>query len=446
MNTFHGIIDIYQENKIDFDLAWQAGVRAIIHKASEGLAHTDKEYGARKEAALQRGFLWGAYHLSSNEDVEGQFHHFLSVEDGSNPKILLALDWEKSADEGIMSLDQVRKYVSLFNEKFPNRYPVLYGGWILRETSAVLNGDPLLAKCPLWYQRYKSTPAGIPTKTWPNYTLWQYDNEDKINGAPTVRGLHGEDWNRFEGTEEQLRNDWPFGAQAADAAFTPIAAAAATAPPSGIVPTIVATAAPAKPTAAPALLSTVSTPAVRDYASLWTGKRGAQAHVKCIGIRGGYEPGGKKTKLGIYDDKFVLLIGNEATEWKGSTDPGQFFIQHPENPRGCAQLREGIHMFKLGLHQREHLAFVQAEDFHVNRLDHHGKALFVDFGEFGIHLHSGGPGIDVNQYSAGCQVIASPEGYFGATWHRFFDPAAHAMRANAQPLLPYMLIDAPDIS
>jgi lysozyme len=446
MNTFHGIIDIYQENKIDFDLAWQAGVRAIIHKASEGSNHSDQQYATRKEAALKRGFLWGAYHLSSHEDVEGQFKHFLSVEDGSNPNVLLALDWEKSADEGIMSLDQVREYVRLFSERFPNRYPILYGGWILRETPAVLNGDPILAKCPLWYQRYKSTPAGIPTKTWPHYTFWQFDNEQKINGASTVPGLDGEDWNRFAGTEDQLRKGWPFAMPADSASSALIAVAAATPPTPGTAPVAVSAAAPTRPTTPSSALSIASAAKVGDYASLWTGKRGAQAHVKCIGIRGGYEPGGGKNKLGIYDDKFVLLIGNEPTEWKGSTDPGQFFIGHPENPRGCAQLREGIHMFKLGLHQQQYPAFVQAEDFHVNRLDHHGNVLFSEFGEFAIHLHSGGPGINVNQYSAGCQVIASPEGYFGETWHRFFDPAAQAMRANTQSLFPYMLIDASNVS
>jgi hypothetical protein len=54
MNTFHGII--YQESEIDFDLAWQAGVRGIIHKASEGLGHTDKQYAnAQRSGGLTLG-------------------------------------------------------------------------------------------------------------------------------------------------------------------------------------------------------------------------------------------------------------------------------------------------------------------------------------------------------------------------------------------------------
>jgi hypothetical protein len=181
-----------------------------------------------------------------------------------------------------------------------------------------------------------------------------------------------------------------------------------------------------------------------DYLKLWEGKRGEDAHVKCIGIRGAYDPDGQN-QLGVYDDDIILCIGDEVTEWKGSTDPGQFYIQHPENPRGCAQLKEGIHMFTPGVHQGKFLAFVQGESFHVNRLDRDGNIELVEFGDFGIHLHSGGPGVDVGRFSAGCQVIWS-ESYFGDTWHQFFDPAAAAMDEVHQSLMPYMLIDEGDVS
>lgn len=185
---------------------------------------------------------------------------------------------------------------------------------------------------------------------------------------------------------------------------------------------------------------TIVDPAI--YQALWSGKRGADAHVKCIGIRGELAPDHIPI-LGIYDDLFILMIGNACTAWKGATNPGLFFINHPVNPRGCAQLIEGVLMFKPGLHDDDQFpAFVQAEDFHINRLDEKGNVVGHQCGRFGIHLHSGGPGEDVDKYSAGCQIIWSPEGYFGATWHRFFDPAATAMQDNNQSILPYMLIDA----
>jgi hypothetical protein len=182
-----------------------------------------------------------------------------------------------------------------------------------------------------------------------------------------------------------------------------------------------------------------------DYLQLWNGKRGEHEHVKCIGIRGALDDAGAPNQLGIYDDDIVLYIGDEVTVWKASTDPGRYYIQHPENPDGCAQLEEGIHMFKVGVHQNKYLAFVQAESFHVNRLNSKGNVVSVEFGDFGIHLHSGGPGIYVGIFSAGCQVIACEEGYFGKTWHAFFDPAVAAMNNAQQSLMPYMLIDENDV-
>ncbi|MBV8216466.1 MAG: hypothetical protein JOZ08_24885 [Verrucomicrobia bacterium] len=180
------------------------------------------------------------------------------------------------------------------------------------------------------------------------------------------------------------------------------------------------------------------------YLSLWSGQRGEKEHVKCIGIRGELTPHHVPI-LGIYDDVLILMIGNVCTEWKGSTNPGLYFINHPSNPRGCAQLIEGIHMFKPGVHDGRFSAFVQAEAFHINRLDEKGKVVSHEVGQFGIHLHSGGPGEDVDKYSAGCQIIWSPEGYFGATWHRFFDPATEAMQGNNQSILPYLLVDATNL-
>jgi hypothetical protein len=181
------------------------------------------------------------------------------------------------------------------------------------------------------------------------------------------------------------------------------------------------------------------------YLRLWSGRRGENEHVKCIGIRGELAPDHVPI-LGIYDDVLILMIGNVCTEWKGSTNPGLCYINHPDNPRGCAQLIEGIHMFKPGVHgDQQFPAFVQAEDFHINRLNEKGKVVCDQVGQFGIHLHSGGPGEDVEQYSAGCQIVWSPEGYFGATWHRFFDPAVEAMQDNNQSILPYMLIGATDL-
>jgi lysozyme len=210
---FGGIIDIYAENDIDFDNAWARGVRCILHETGRGLFETDKKYQQRKVVALQKGFLWAGFHLLSAENLEEQLDRFLSLENGGDARVGMAIDWE-SSQKGTMSFADLRRFIQLFNQRmkptYPDRYPILYGGYKIREEKALAAGDSLLTKCPLWYQRYKTAPEGIPVKTWPSYALWQFDNEKRSNGGPPKNVLPGSDWNRFNGTLERLQNAWPF--------------------------------------------------------------------------------------------------------------------------------------------------------------------------------------------------------------------------------------------
>jgi hypothetical protein len=229
MNIFQGIIDVYDENSLDLDDAWKQGVRAILHQTSAGLYRVDSKYASRKATALQKGFLWCGYHLLSAEDCERQLDVFLSIEDGKDPRVALALDWEHTRAGTILYAD-LRNCIISFNKRmkplYPNRYPLLYGGWTIRETPELEAGDPVFAKCLLWYQRYKSSPDGIPTKTWPTYTLWQFDDEKRHFGAPPPSVLPGADWNRFVGTLDDLQKAWPFAEQALQAPAGAFAAGA----------------------------------------------------------------------------------------------------------------------------------------------------------------------------------------------------------------------------
>jgi lysozyme len=204
------IIDIYYANDVEPAAAQQHDVVAIIHKASEALHFRDPRYQGRKQAAKDLGLLWGAYHLSSAEDPEAQVDFFLDTVGEVEHDVLLALDWEASKNHGQASKDQTHDFISAFHDR-TGRYPVLYGGHTIRDACAH-GRDSILARCPLWYVRYRSTPKDLPTNTWQNYTLWQYSNGnpnvDELP-APTYE-LRGADWNRYNGSLEQLRESWPF--------------------------------------------------------------------------------------------------------------------------------------------------------------------------------------------------------------------------------------------
>jgi lysozyme len=208
---FEGIIDLYEGNRIDLHKAWDAGVRCILHRASIGL-RADTAYVERKKTALARGFLWGGYHLPDGSDVDAQLNLFLRQEPGTDSQTVMALDWEETKT-GSLTYDQIRSLIKKFHHTLSSeaeeRYPMLYGGRLLRNTTEIAKGDTFLALCPLWYVRYRSTPVGLPVRTWPKYTLWQFDNEKRINGAPDKDIVPGADWNRFDGTYEDLVAAWP---------------------------------------------------------------------------------------------------------------------------------------------------------------------------------------------------------------------------------------------
>jgi uncharacterized protein (TIGR02594 family) len=212
-NTFTGIIDIYHGNDFSVASTVAAGVTAVIHKASEGTSkkNTDPKYATRKAAAVSAGLLWGAFHLTNGGKPKKQLDNFLGMEDGSDPSILLALDWEKSNDGTIVDIDGIREFVQLFHDEL-GRYPVLYGGWTLRDSPEIVMGDELLGKCPLWYQRYQWEPRALPVRTWPTYTLWQFADQNRGFGAPPTNVLPGADFNRYQGSAADLATAWPLSA------------------------------------------------------------------------------------------------------------------------------------------------------------------------------------------------------------------------------------------
>jgi hypothetical protein len=144
MNIFQGIIDIYDGNgQIDLRDTWQRGVRAILHETSMGLYKKDRAYATRKAEALEMGFLWAGYHLVSAGDIGAQLDVLLEMEDGSDPRVGLAIALSGSGKQVYL--------FALAAAKVP-----LPLGWMLSNEAAqamqqeLYDGD--LSKCspPIW--------------------------------------------------------------------------------------------------------------------------------------------------------------------------------------------------------------------------------------------------------------------------------------------------------
>lgn len=206
------VIDAYEGNSIDWNkMATDTKVAGVIHRSSSGMK-VDSQYIARKKIALERGYLWGAYHLGRPGNTIAQADLFLSlVKD--EPNTLMILDLEDTSSGGFMSINEAVVFMNYVYEK-TGRIPVVYAN---HSTTVALNskvkGNPLFQQSKLWYARFKSTVTDFPSGIWPNYFLWQFSSE--INCSTTgsclynVPGTKADmDVNVFSGSAVELAAQW----------------------------------------------------------------------------------------------------------------------------------------------------------------------------------------------------------------------------------------------
>lgn len=122
-----------------------------------------------------------------------------------------------------------------------------------------------------------------------------------------------------------------------------------------------------------------------------------------------------------YNDT-ILTFGTHLETFLASVDPGITWTMHPSNPAGCAHLMDGVWRYQIGIH-KGYPALVEAAPVTVWR--DRNKDFQYEPGEkietsqgFGIHIHKGGSKLEVNDWSAGCQVLYNPK---MLAWPRFWN-------------------------
>lgn len=88
----NAVIDLSHHNQISsFQQIKDAGILAVIHKATQGQSYTDPTFISHRDAAHGVGLKFGAYHFGTGGDAVVQAEHFLSVAGNDG---LLVLDFE----------------------------------------------------------------------------------------------------------------------------------------------------------------------------------------------------------------------------------------------------------------------------------------------------------------------------------------------------------------
>lgn len=212
------VLDLSHWNTVtDWDAIEAAGIEGIIYKATQGTSYKDPTYLDSARAALNRGFLWGAYHFLTTTNVASQVDNFLSVV-GVDNETLYALDWEtESHDDGTQTTPseaQAQEFVERLEQRIGANRCVVYSGNVAKEK--IKGADPFWGARRLWLAHYSSSPTC--QASWPTYWLWQYSDSPSTGPGPHgCPGVSGDvDVNSWLGTDAELRAQWS-GAKVAPA-------------------------------------------------------------------------------------------------------------------------------------------------------------------------------------------------------------------------------------
>jgi lysozyme len=178
-----------------------AGVSAVILKATQGMSWVDPTFVMRVRDASAAGLLVGAYHFCDGSKPAIQAEHFMRVA-GRIP--MLALDVEANAVLGDSVTPEIAAEITSRVQLATGRPPVVYiGRWGPSGRGFGLPNS-VLGRCPLWLPEYGSDPQ--PPAGWASWQLWQYTD------SGLVPGFHGKvNRSRFAGTPAELAAWWENG-------------------------------------------------------------------------------------------------------------------------------------------------------------------------------------------------------------------------------------------
>lgn len=219
------VADMAHFNTVDMTRIAAAGIRGVIHKATQGLGYVDPLYHIRRSEAVAAGLLWGAYNFATGDNVARNVARFLEVA-RPDATTLMALDFEDN-EHSQMSAVQAYEFLDRVDQAIGRTCWIYGGNRILEHITPLARSDDakseFFAAHPLWLAQYKtgrgemtfdalSRLIRVPAP-WRNFTLLQYTG-DSVGPRPhTVDGLEkGADLNLFVEAEEKLAAVWPGGA------------------------------------------------------------------------------------------------------------------------------------------------------------------------------------------------------------------------------------------
>lgn len=194
-------ISHFQDGKIDWLKAKQAGAKFVFHKATQGENFVDGNYNRRRQEHRGHGIKWGAYHFAEPTKNGGlvQARHFLSVARLHKRNMLPVLDLEKNP-HGLNQTEMTEFVADFFREcarQLDCPRGIIYTPYRLDHIKGL--------HLKLWTARYSNTNAKPPVPApHKRYAIRQFS--DGVYGVPrSVPGVGNVDINHIRnGLEKAL--------------------------------------------------------------------------------------------------------------------------------------------------------------------------------------------------------------------------------------------------
>ena len=170
-----------------------------------------------------------------------------------------------------------------------------------------------------------------------------------------------------------------------------------------------------------------------------------------IGIRGALpDEGGKLSrndnKHNEWNDSLIVITKDNSAYFRGTIDPGNYYLNKPMNSLGTARTEPGLYQYKKGFHGKskyghDYPAFIPHSNIVVKRDGNRDKIFdskdknFV--GKFGINIHAKFRNGGVEANSAGCTVVDAL--WESETWKLFYNLLKN------EDHFDYLVIDAKEI-
>lgn len=210
------IIDIsHWQGNPDFAKVRAQGVLACIMKATEGTNFVDPTLHANTINAQKNGLRCCTYHWLKPRKFASalaQMKFYLqTIDPVSGERVII--DYEEN---GCTLQDLIEAVTYLKSD--PRKLQItVYSGHLLKEQLHEVLNTFLSQTTDLWLAQYTTGMPSWPTRTYKHWKLWQYSESGRLDG---IQGA-AVDFNRFDGTDEELLK-WISPAEVpAEAAQTP---------------------------------------------------------------------------------------------------------------------------------------------------------------------------------------------------------------------------------